>query len=484
LIVFLLESVHNKGVNIMQVLESSTCIAHYCLQRRIARGGMSHVYLAQDIFTEQLVALKLVDKNQSEHYERLQREIRTLSDLTHNHILPTLDYGPYHSWYYLVTPYIEHGTLRERLARGPLTIKEAGSILEQVTSALQFAHDHGVIHRDIKPSNILLRNGDHVYLTDFGLVKLLDEASDITQTGCMPGTPAYVAPELIEHDATPKSDIYALGIVLYQMLTGHVPFKSTTPIGAYWKHLSVSPQPPSVYNPAIPPAIDAVVLHALEKNPEHRFARADEFAQSYRQALVGARTITYPPIETQPVGTGFITSALQYRHASVAGRRRAVAVLLAAVIFFFITPLWLGFTYYSIHYRSELPTLLHASVPLTVDHLPVTLDFPPTSLSHHHQPLPAITLAPPPPSASAGWSWSYQSPPPHKHRQKHKADDKQEHKADDKQKQESQAEDRSAQNSINSSPEQSSNQLSNMPHRKAWHVRQPDVRPLLLLQIP
>jgi len=144
LIVFLLESVHNKGVNIMQVLEASTRIAHYCLQRRIARGGMSHVYLAQDIFTEQLVALKLVDKNQSEYYERLQREIRALADLTHNHILPTLDYGPYHSWYYLVTPYIEHGTLRERLVQGPLTIKEAGSILEQVASALQFAHDRGI----------------------------------------------------------------------------------------------------------------------------------------------------------------------------------------------------------------------------------------------------------------------------------------------------------------------------------------------------
>lgn len=482
----------------MQVLEASTRIAHYCLQRRIARGGMSHVYLAQDIFTEQLVALKLVDKNQSEHCERLQREIRALSDLTHNHILPTLDYGPYHSWYYLVTPYIEHGTLRERLARGPLTIKEAGSILEQVASALQFAHDHGIIHRDIKPSNILLRNGEHVYLTDFGLVKLLDEASDITQTGCMLGTPAYVAPELIEHDATPKSDIYALGIVLYQMLTGHVPFKSTTPIGAYWKHLSVSPQPPSMYNPAIPPAIDAVVLHALEKNPEHRFARADEFAQSYQQTLVAARTITYPAIETQPVRTGFITSRLQYQYAAVAGRRREIAVLLAAVIFFFITPLWLGFTYYSVHYRPELPAILHASVSLSVNHLPSTLDFPPARLSHHHQPLPAITPAPPPPPASAGWSWSYRSPLPHqspspdKHRQKHKVDDKQKHKvgdkqkhkADDKQKQEAQAEDRSAQNLIKSSPEQSSIQLSNMPHLPVQHVQQPDVRPLLPLQIP
>jgi hypothetical protein len=174
----------------------------------------------------------------------------------------------------------------------------------------------------------------------------------------------------------------------------------------------------------------------------------------------------------------------------VADRRRQVAVLLAAVIFFFITPIWLGFTYYSIHYRSELPAILHASVPLTVDHLPVTLDFPAAPLSHHHQPLPAITLAPPPPPASLGWSWSYQSPPLHKQQQKHKvgdkhkADDKQEHKADDKQKQESQAEDRSAQNSINSSPEQSSIQLSNMPHLPVQHVQQPDVRPPLPLQIP
>src|SRR2546421_1694469 len=129
----------------MQVLEPSTRIAHYCLLRRIARGGMSHVYLAQDIFTEQLVALKLVDSNHSEYCERLQREIRALTELTHNHILPTLDYGPYHSWHYLATPYVKYGTLRERLAQGPLTIKEAGNIFEQVASALQFAHEHGVI---------------------------------------------------------------------------------------------------------------------------------------------------------------------------------------------------------------------------------------------------------------------------------------------------------------------------------------------------
>jgi serine/threonine protein kinase len=402
----------------MQVLEPSTFIAHYCLLHPIARGGMSHVYLAEDIFTDQLVAIKLVDKDDSEHCERLQREISALAELTHDHILPALDYGPYHSWHYLAMPYIKHGTLRERLAQGPLTPKEAGRILEQVASALQFAHEHGIIHRDIKPSNILLRNGEHVYLTDFGLVKQISEETGITQTGSIPGTPTYMAPELVEHDATTRSDIYALGIVLYQMLTGCIPFKSTTPMGVYWKHLSEQPLPPSTHKSTISPAIDAVVLHALEKNPLHRFGTALEFAQAYQQALVEADNAHLTP----DVKNKSSLSAPMIQR----GSRKIAAAL--AVIFFFIIPLGLGFTFYSVCYHSRMSTITPASAPLTVGHTPALLHFPPVPPFHNHMAPPTATDTPQPQAPFS--ASSHQSPPPHKHWHKHKQKDDHEQEHD------------------------------------------------------
>ena len=128
----------------------------------------------------------------------------------------------------MTMPYIEQGSLRDRLAQGILPLQEAETILTQLVDAVQYAHDHRILHRDIKPSNILLRDGKHVYLADFGLVKHMEETSDLTQTNCLLGTPEYMAPELTERPATANSDIYAIGVVLYYMLTGRVPFKSTT----------------------------------------------------------------------------------------------------------------------------------------------------------------------------------------------------------------------------------------------------------------
>jgi serine/threonine protein kinase len=410
----------------MQVLEPSTCIAHYRLLRRIARGGMSHVYLATDLFTDRLVAIKLVDSNHSEYCERFQREIRALAELSHDHILPVLDYGIYESWRYMAMPYIEHGTLRERLARGPMAVKEAGRILEQVASAVQYAHDHAIIHRDIKPSNILLRDGEHVYLTDFGLVKLLSEESQITQVGSLLGTPAYMAPELAEHAATTRSDIYALGIVLYQMLTGHVPFESTTPMGVYWKHLSEQPQPPSTRNPAIPPAFDSVVLQALEKNPEHRFKTVREFADAYQRVLkvrpVEARIVASlhsPAFHATINRTSRFRVSQLLQHTVLA---RGAAVALVAMMFFFVAPLWLGFAFYSMQNRPHSAASIEISAPLAVGHaqyvLPDLRDFPRVPPSHHQPlPTPSIALSGSPPPSS-----------PHKHRRKHGQEQEQKQK--------------------------------------------------------
>src|ERR1700730_5296613 len=139
----------------MQQLED-VHIDHYHIQGHLARGGMSEIYLARDTQTGQMVAIKLVHTSKKDYCERFHREVKAIAALKHKHILPALDYGEYAPWYYMATPYIETGTLNDRLARGPLQLAEAGEILASLVSALQFAHDHNIIHRDIKPSNVLL----------------------------------------------------------------------------------------------------------------------------------------------------------------------------------------------------------------------------------------------------------------------------------------------------------------------------------------
>src|SRR5437763_820666 len=264
---------------------TGTRLGRYIIQERLGRGGMSEVYLAYDERMHRNVAIKVVSSSYADYMERFQREAEAIGRLDHAHILPAYDYGEQEPWHFMVMPYIEYGTLRDRLLEGPLSLEEAGIILEQVAGALQFAHDQGIIHRDIKPSNILLRDDHYAYLSDFGLAKSVEGGSTITQTGNLLGTPEYMAPELSEGPATTSSDLYALGILLYQMVAGQVPFGGETPIAVYWKQIRDEPTPPSQINPAIPRSIEQVILRALEKQPGRRYQTANELAQAYINAL-------------------------------------------------------------------------------------------------------------------------------------------------------------------------------------------------------
>jgi len=287
----------------MPGLEGTT-LGRYHLLRRLGRGGMSEVYLAHDELMDREVAVKVVNSNHADYVERFRREVQAIANLSHKHILPAFDTGEHDYWYYLVMPYIEQGTLRDRLEQGPLTLEEAGEILQQVASALQFAHDHGIIHRDIKASNILLRDDHYAYLADFGLVKTLKGASELTQTGSLLGTPEYMAPELAEGPASTSSDIYALGVLLYQMVTGRVPFTGETPLAVYWKQMREQPIPPSRLNPAIPRAVEEVILRALDKDPRRRFKTAQALAYAYMQALTvpdSNETEVMPPLEEKVI---------------------------------------------------------------------------------------------------------------------------------------------------------------------------------------
>ncbi len=278
-----------------------TSLGRYQLLGRLGRGGMSEVYLAYDERMDRNVALKVVSSSQADYLERFQREADAISNLHHPHILPAYDYGDQEPWHYLVMPNIEHGTLRHRLEHGALSLEDADEMLNQIASALQAAHDSGIIHRDIKPSNILLRDDHYAYLADFGLAKALEGGSELTQTGALLGTPEYMAPDLADGPATTSSDIYALGVLLYQMITGRVPFTGETPVSVYMKHVREQPLPPSFYNSSIPHSIDQVVLRALEKDPRRRYQSPQELAEAFTQARLTPsihETQEMPPYKT------------------------------------------------------------------------------------------------------------------------------------------------------------------------------------------
>lgn len=334
---------------------------HYRLQQCLHRGSMSDVYLAYDELLQREVAIKLVSNDRPESRQRLQNEIQTLSKLSHDHILTIMDHGEYGAYYYLVMPYLTQGTLRERIARGRLTEEEAGNILAQVTSALQFAHDHGIVHRDIKPSNILLDGvtDQHVYLTDFGLAKGIDQGSDLTQTGFLIGTPEYMAPELIDKPESVSSDIYALGVLLYHMLTGRVPFSGSSPLGVYWKHMRELPVSPSHLNPAITAPVEQVIMQALNKDPRRRFPSAQALAQAYMNALQASNRYAVAHLPVQTFEPTLTLRAFKKRDRitlpAVALHRLPIpwwpkprsniqrAIVSIALAALFITPLTLGF---------------------------------------------------------------------------------------------------------------------------------------------
>lgn len=265
----------------------------YYLTRYLARGGMSEIYLASDKKDEQMYALKLVWQINEEDSLRLNREARILTRLTHPNVLPILDYGEQDGICYSVMPYIAHGTVKDRIALGRLSAEEAGAILIQVADALQFLHEAGFVHRDVKPANILLDGTNHVWLADFGLATEINREDDLTATGCLFGTPSYMAPELADTTASTSSDVYALGVVLYEMLTGHVPFDGKTPEAIYRKQIYVQPPLPSLWNPSLSPALEQVLLRALEKRPRNRYTSAQALAEAYGEARLSKTPIPY-----------------------------------------------------------------------------------------------------------------------------------------------------------------------------------------------
>jgi serine/threonine protein kinase/tetratricopeptide (TPR) repeat protein len=250
---------------------------------------MAAVYKAYHASMDRYVALKILPRHfasDPEFVGRFSQEAKVIANLQHPHILPVHDFGEADGYTYLVMRFIEGGTLSDWLGpRTPLTLAKIRSVVSQVGGALEYAHARGVIHRDIKPSNILVDQWDNCLLTDFGLAKMIEGSSYLTQTGGILGTPAYMSPEQgLGQKVDHRSDIYSLGVVLYQMAVGHLPYQAETPMAVVIKHIHDPLPPPRQRDPNLPEAIERIILKSLAKNPEHRFADAGALVKALRSA--------------------------------------------------------------------------------------------------------------------------------------------------------------------------------------------------------
>jgi serine/threonine-protein kinase len=282
----------------------------YRLVSRLGSGGMADVWCADDLQLGRRVALKLLHRRfaeDSEFVERFRREASSAAGLQHPNVVSVYDRGEFDGTYYIAMEFLEGVTLKDLVKRdGPLAPERAIELAIQILRAARFAHKRGIIHRDLKPHNVIVDAEDRAKVTDFGIARA--GASDMTETGSILGTAQYLSPEQAQgHAVSAQSDLYAIGIVLYEMLTGTVPFDGDSAVTIALKQVSEPPLPPSRLNPAVSPELEGVVLRALAKEPEHRFADADEFiaalelARAGLDAPGGAATTAFMPVAGSPV---------------------------------------------------------------------------------------------------------------------------------------------------------------------------------------
>jgi beta-lactam-binding protein with PASTA domain/predicted Ser/Thr protein kinase len=287
-----------------ELSEGSVVDNRYRVLGRIGGGGMADVWLAEDTHLQRQVALKVLHRRylqDPEFVARFQREAEHAAGLQHPNIVSVFDRGQDGDVNYIAMQYVQGPTLKELIDRG-LTPDQAVALVRQVLEGARFAHRNGVVHRDLKPHNVIVDDEGKAVVTDFGIARA--GVSEITQTGSVMGTPHYLSPEQAQgEDVTPVSDLYSIGVMLYEALAGRVPFEGESAVAVAMKQVSETPLRPSSINPQVSPALDAVVMRALEKEPGQRFQSADAFIAALDAALkdpgVGQGTAAFaaaPPL--------------------------------------------------------------------------------------------------------------------------------------------------------------------------------------------
>jgi serine/threonine protein kinase/tetratricopeptide (TPR) repeat protein len=266
----------------------------YELIEEIGAGAMATVYRAYQPSMDRYVAVKAIDASHvrdDEAIARFQCEARLIARLEHLHILPVYDFDGTHDPPYIVMRYLEGGTVRDVLAQGPLPLDEVTYLIQQVGSALHYAHRQGIVHRDVKPANVLIDTEGNAFVSDFGIARILDESArrgeSLTMTGSSVGTPAYMAPEQIQghSQVNERADIYALGAFLFEMVTGELPFQGPSLIQLLYQHLNDPVPDPRILRPELPPTLGSVIQQAMAKEPQDRYGTAEAFVAAAIKAI-------------------------------------------------------------------------------------------------------------------------------------------------------------------------------------------------------
>ncbi len=291
-----------------EVREGEVVDGRYRILHRLGTGGMADVWLAEDEHLQREVALKVLHRRFAQDQQfvaRFQREAEAAAALQHPNIVSVYDRGLYDGVNYIAMQYVQGSTLKALIERG-LTPEQAVPLIRQVLEAARAAHRAGIVHRDLKPQNVIVDAEGKALVTDFGIARA--GVSEITQTGSVMGTPHYLSPEQAQgFDVTSVSDLYSIGVILYEALTGRVPFEGESAVAVAMKQVAQTPQRPSSINPRVSPALDAVVMRALAKEPGERFQSADAFIAALDQAMrepgVGGGTAAFaalPPVVAEP----------------------------------------------------------------------------------------------------------------------------------------------------------------------------------------
>jgi len=299
----------------------------YELHRRLGRGGMAEVYLARDQMLDRAVAVKVLFPalaTDPGFVERFRREAQSAAGLNHPNIVGVYDWGEANGTYFIVMEYVEGESLAEMIqAEGRLNPDRAAEIASDIAAALGFAHRNGgVIHRDVKPGNVLLTREGAVKVADFGIARAISDQSDqnLTKTGSVMGTATYFSPEQARGaNVDPRSDVYSLGCVIYEMLTGRPPFQGENAVAIAYKHVQEAPVSPRLVDPAIPDTLEAITLKCLAKNPANRYPSAQDLRADLTRYLQGARIMAEPVMAQGDPGATGLMAPTGYMNPTVAG---------------------------------------------------------------------------------------------------------------------------------------------------------------------